>query len=624
MKGQKRFLHGLIPILIITFSSLVIAQKNQCLKIGMNVGPPNRYNGSYSMFKNIMFSSTDFSTANPNVNNYSYLPTDVNGYPNAGLPATVTAYTHPNNIQTFYNQIISTTALQATPEDFPWGVLGSATDSCGIYTVFWEGSGMLKLIYNRYVGATGAQIIMTPGTYGTITTSGASYYSGDKVVGAGISGISTTTITTNNMAGLHYCQFRIPNGLNTDSRGGFDVTLMVSQPAPNHLRNIALVYPNARALGNSMGVNPSMTKILPSQPYNAFVDPKNPEFFLNKPFNPMYLNWFRGFKILRFKDMMGADGIDYTYDQTWATRRPKGYYSQSTFHDGKVGVSMAYEWIIDMANEVGADPWISASTTGDENHYQQMAKLFRQTLDPSLTLYLELGNEQWNFAQGFNTFFMLNNYAINNNIPYGPNGAAAVKEGQLWKAFFNEYGIDSLKCKRVCSGFPGNPDVTRGKVLYHKVLKQDFDYLSMTWYFSNTGPMSGNENTYWGGVGDLTGPYSASSTTPAQYNAELKARIATPVGYGGFVDEILSMTNMANGLGKKVLGYEGGIGSWEASSGRTLQDPGVLSKFDPSIRDLYKVVLDTIRNHPEIEAINHFTDIGGNDAGPQNCGYYGY
>src|SRR5690606_11347464 len=66
------------------------------------------------------------------------------------------------------------------------------------------------------------------------------------------------------------------------------------------------------------------------------------------PFHPLYLQRLKPFSVIRFMDWMRTNGSDIV---SWGNRPKPNYYTQGT-PDG-----VALEYMIDLCNELGADPW---------------------------------------------------------------------------------------------------------------------------------------------------------------------------------------------------------------------------------------------------------------------------
>ena len=63
---------------------------------------------------------------------------------------------------------------------------------------------------------------------------------------------------------------------------------------------------------------------------------------------------------------------------TWSTRRLESYHTQA----GSEGA--AIEYMIQLANTLGADPWFNIPHAADDNFVKQFASLVKNTLRPDL------------------------------------------------------------------------------------------------------------------------------------------------------------------------------------------------------------------------------------------------
>lgn len=104
-------------------------------------------------------------------------------------------------------------------------------------------------------------------------------------------------------------------------------------------------------------------------------------------FHPAFLDFVKGFKVVRFLDWQRTND---NIDVNWATRTVPAYSTQV----GAAGASI--EDMIDVANRTGADPWFLMPYKADDQYIRQFARLVHEKLDPKRTVYVELGNEVWN------------------------------------------------------------------------------------------------------------------------------------------------------------------------------------------------------------------------------------
>lgn len=144
------------------------------------------------------------------------------------------------------------------------------------------------------------------------------------------------------------------------ARGGFFLQLKATDPA-DPVRNIRVIMP---------GFEKTVAE---------------------NPWNPSFLDRWRGVACLRFMDLMATNGSKI---RTWADRpRP----DDATFTNKGV----APELLIDLANRLDADAWFCIPHEADDDYVRQFATLVRDTLNPRRKVYVEYSNEVWNgmFAQ---------------------------------------------------------------------------------------------------------------------------------------------------------------------------------------------------------------------------------
>jgi hypothetical protein len=109
----------------------------------------------------------------------------------------------------------------------------------------------------------------------------------------------------------------------------------------------------------------------------------------DNPWNPAFLSDMSIYKVFRFKDW---DLSDEQTHSNWAGRRQKSDLNQSE--------PVAYEWMIDLSNRLGADMWVSVyhATFDDQTYWTNLATLIKNNLNSNLKVYVEYSNECcWNY-----------------------------------------------------------------------------------------------------------------------------------------------------------------------------------------------------------------------------------
>jgi hypothetical protein len=106
------------------------------------------------------------------------------------------------------------------------------------------------------------------------------------------------------------------------------------------------------------------------------------------------------FKVLRFMDFLATNSNG---QKRWSERlTPNGYsMNQPKAGYGWQGRGGAYEYAIELCNELKADCWLTVPAQADNDYARQLATLIKAQLNPNLKLYIEYSNELWNFAPAF-------------------------------------------------------------------------------------------------------------------------------------------------------------------------------------------------------------------------------
>lgn len=76
---------------------------------------------------------------------------------------------------------------------------------------------------------------------------------------------------------------------------------------------------------------------------------------------------------------------------TWEQRAQPSTLGQAS------GKGLAFETMIQLANLLDADPWISVPTAADDDFVVNLATMIKNRLKPGLRCYVEYSNETWNF-----------------------------------------------------------------------------------------------------------------------------------------------------------------------------------------------------------------------------------
>ena len=162
-------------------------------------------------------------------------------------------------------------------------------------------------------------------------------------------------------------------------------TLFIEETNPNnYLRNIRILMPGGVCSGNVFK-RVNHKNACRGQQYLSFA-----KHYKQIIFNPDYLNFMKDFKVIRFMNMGGITRNNIRY---WKDR-PQ--LSKATW-GGKEGVrGIPLEIMVELANQLNADPWINIPHKANNAYIYHYAKYMKEHLRPHLKVYIEYSNETWN------------------------------------------------------------------------------------------------------------------------------------------------------------------------------------------------------------------------------------
>ncbi len=201
-------------------------------------------------------------------------------------------------------------------------------------------------------------------------------------------------------------------------------------------------------------------------------------------YNPAWLELIEDARELRFMNWGGTNNAS---EVSWEERSvPEGLFW---------GTGVPVEYMVQLANEVGADPWFTMPHTADEEFIRNFATYVRDNLDPGLKAKVEYSNETWNFS--FDQTHWLHNKA---EAEWGVTGGQnhyyvkkAVETALIWEDVFGSEA--DARLVNVLATQARNPWLTE-RILEAKVWQENepdayvapgsiFDELAVTTYFGN-------------------------------------------------------------------------------------------------------------------------------------------
>lgn len=148
-------------------------------------------------------------------------------------------------------------------------------------------------------------------------------------------------------------------------------------------------------------------------------------------FHPTFLERLGPFKTLRFKDWGHIDGQRIVH---WKDRTPQAYAIQT------LSTGMAYEYMIELANQLKTDVWINIPHQADADFVRKLAALLHAELAPQLKVFVEYSNELWNSAPSFPQHKWLMQRGRAQKLSPNPKAALLLAQAERSRAVFEIFG----------------------------------------------------------------------------------------------------------------------------------------------------------------------------------------
>ena len=327
------------------------------------------------------------------------------------------------------------------------------------------------------------------------------------------------------------------------------------------------------------------TSYVPDKPYTNGVNPWSQEF----------LDEIDHYASLRFMDWGLANNWQ---GSSWSDRRlpddPDNFGPQ-TIAGKKDRPGLAYEWMVDLCNRTQSDMWICMPFAADDNFFRQCARLVRDKLDPNLNIYLELGNEFWNFQTAQN-HAKSQGAALGLEDPDNPNDDfrtgmrwQAYRSAQMWAIWEEEFSDDKARLINVLAGWVTNSFVTE---------KMHLDPLFNEAGFNPTGvkPEAYAIAPYFGGNGldgDASNVFELLRTDIFEHRWN---QPSTP----SRLQKVKNQYAVVNGkFGLDMVAYEGG---------QHIHHNALDPNRDPEMYNIYIEYFDAMA--PYFTMFSHYTNVG--------------
>ncbi len=294
------------------------------------------------------------------------------------------------------------------------------------------------------------------------------------------------------------------------------------------------------------------------------------------PFHPLFRQRLAPFGTIRFMGMQETNTSDI---RTWADRRDANDIRQGSGAEGSpsepLANGMAVEYMVQLANDLDADPWFNMPHMADDTFVRNFATYVRDHLEPGRKVYVEWSNEIWNFGWGFEASQwvmdqtrLLQNAGLDN---WQVAGHEAKRDLDVWSSVF---AGQTSRLVRVAGGWAANDWVTNRVV---ESMGGSFDAITIAPYFS---PDDAKRATY------------TAATSVDTILADTRAAVGTAVGWTRTHQTLADTWSTRLGRDIQLVAYEGG----PHMDGRSApyQDAFYRAVNDPRMGDIYREYLKAL------------------------------
>ncbi|MFM7108390.1 MAG: Calx-beta domain-containing protein [Planctomycetaceae bacterium] len=292
------------------------------------------------------------------------------------------------------------------------------------------------------------------------------------------------------------------------------------------------------------------------------------------PFHPLFLERLAPFSTLRF---MGMQETNTSNIATWSQRRDAADIRQGSGSEGTpsepVANGISLEYMVELANELDADPWFNMPYLADDTFVRNFAAYVRDHLEPGRTAYVEWANEVWNFGWGFEASQWVAQQAAAQHLDpdYGQwivTGREAKRDFDIWSDVF---AGQADRIVRVAAGQAANSWIVEQIVA---TMGSSYDAIALAPYITYTDEQRA---TY------------TSATTVDRVLADAWTNVATSLQWTRDHADLAARLTVQQGRPIRLVAYEGG--PHLDGRGTAYQDAFYAATNDPRMGDVYRAYL---------------------------------
>jgi hypothetical protein len=348
------------------------------------------------------------------------------------------------------------------------------------------------------------------------------------------------------------------------TRNGIQMTVKSLNPN-DKLRNVHVILPGGSCSNDQLKMCTDDATCGANNTCKKFVDN-----YESQVFYPPFLEKIRHNKIIRFMDWLATNDSQLVH----FADRPKLGDARYTVKGSPI------ELAIDVANRIGADPWINIPHMADDDFITQTATIVKSRMAPGHKVYVEYSNEVWNaqFKQFQYAFQQGRALGFSPGNDFGALLSFQSKRSvDVFKSFTSVFGDDAkTRLVRVMGSQAANDYVSDYELMFQDAYKQT-DAVAIAPYF-----------------GGYLGTPDQKARVDAMNLDQLFSEIDTKA-----LPEAIGWMNATSAVAKKynvkMVAYEGGqhtVGVTGQENDATLNTLFDALNRDPRMKGVYKKYLD--------------------------------
>lgn len=323
-------------------------------------------------------------------------------------------------------------------------------------------------------------------------------------------------------------------------------------------------------------------------------------------FNPKWVDRLGEVEVLRFMDWLNTND---SIVQRWSDLPGKSDFSYAWR-----GVPLSV--MIDLANQIGADPWFTIPHMADDMLIRNFAETVRDTLRPEGVAYIEYSNEMWNFIFDQAQWAQRQAQGLWGDVGDGWMQFYGKRAAEVMDIWTEVYGADAKsRLKRIVSVHTGWPELEQASLAGEHARaalgyspSEMFDAYAVTGYF---GYELGEPGTLQSVLDAAQERAEAAGKSAGLSRVSLREYTKTHRfdGVSNHAAEVVrngSLTELANTLwpyhaqaareaGLELIMYEGGTHA--APIGDAVEDERLVSflvefNYSDEMGDLYREALE--------------------------------